>query len=126
MVVIIIAGFMPLSAFSFFKSMLPKKEKDYKKAMDDMGINTEKQVRDVYTPIRYLLPVSFITIICLLGAGLIAFTDSFAGELGDSLILTGAFFGEANTDSTKFGSRNLCFFRKFYLVFVCGHRSIIF
>ena len=98
MVVIIIAGFMPLSAFSFFKSMLPKKEKDYKKAMDDMGINTEKQVRDVYTPIRYLLPVSFITIICLLGAGLIAFTDSFAGELGDSLILTGAFFGEANTD----------------------------
>ena len=83
MVVIIIAGFMPLSAFSFFKSMLPKKEKDYKKAMDDMGINTEKQVRDVYTPIRYLLPVSFITIICLLGAGLIAFTDSFAGELGD-------------------------------------------
>ena len=97
MVVIIIAGFMPLSAFSFFKSMLPKKEQDYKKAMNDMGINTEKQVRDVYTPIRYLLPVSFVTIICLLGAGLIAFSDSFSEELKDSLILTGAFFGDKNT-----------------------------
>jgi len=97
MVVVIIAGFMPLSAFSFFKSMLPKKEQDYKKAMNDMGINTEKQVRDVYTPIRYLLPVSFVTIICLLGAGLIAFNDSFSEELKDSLILTGAFFGDKNT-----------------------------
>ncbi len=98
MMVIIIAGFMPLSAFSFFKSMLPKKERDYQKAMNDMGINTEKRVRDVYTPIRYLLPVSFITLICLLAAGFIAFTNDFVGEIGDSLILTGAFFGDANTD----------------------------
>jgi len=98
MVVIIIAGFMPLSAFSFFKSMLPKKEEEYQKDMNDMGINTQKRVKDVYTPIRYLLPVSFITMICLLAAGFFAFTNSFEGEIGDSLILTGAFFGDANID----------------------------
>ena len=96
MIVIIIAGFMPLSAFSFFKSMLPKKEADYQKAMNDMGINTRKTVKEVYTPVRYLLPVSFITLICLLAAGFFAFTNSFEGDIKDSLILTGAFFGDAN------------------------------
>jgi len=96
MIVIIIAGFMPLSAFSFFRSMLPKKEADYQKAMDDMGINTRKTVKEVYTPIRYVLPVGFITLICLLAAGFFAFTNSFEGDIKDSLILTGAFFGDAN------------------------------
>lgn len=94
LIILIITTFMPLSAISFFKAMLPKKEKDYQKAMHDMGINTSRRVRDYYAPIRYALPVAFVSLICLLAALFFAFNDS--ESISDSIILTGAFFGEAN------------------------------
>ena len=118
MFVLIISGFMPLTAISFFRYMIPKKEKDYDKAMKDMGINTTKKVRDIYTPFRYFLPITFVSGICLLASIYIAFATSFVDNLNDSLFLTGAFFGEENIGlvSTKFIRINLCIFRRFYLV----------
>lgn len=97
LIILIITTFMPLSAVSFFKAMLPKKERDYQKAMDDMGINTSKKVRDFYAPIRYVLPVGFVTLICLLAGIFFAF-NSDVSDINDSIILTGAFFGEGNKD----------------------------
>lgn len=94
MLITIITGFMPLTAISFFRYRVPKKEKDYNKAMRDMGIKTSKKVRDIYSPLRYFLPVTFVTMICLLASTYFAFADSFKDNMTDSLLLTGAFFGE--------------------------------
>lgn len=94
--VLIIAAFMPLSAYSFFKFMIPKKERDYLKSMNDMGIETSKRVRDFYSPSRYFLPVFFVTIICLLAGLYLVFAENVVANKADSLLLTGNYFGTQN------------------------------
>ncbi len=96
LIVLILSGFMPLTAITFFKYMLPKKERDYKKAMDDMGINSSRQVSDSYAPRRYFLPVFFVTLLCLLASIYFTFADTFIESINDSLLLTGSWFGEGN------------------------------
>lgn len=96
MVVAIISLFMPLTAISFFYFMVPKKEKDYSKTMEDMGINTSKKVADVHSFKRYMLPVGFISLICFFASSYFAFANSVVDNLSDSLLLTGAFFGGEN------------------------------
>lgn len=91
--VLIIAAFMPLSAYSFFKFMIPKKEIDYDKSMNDMGIKTSKKVSDFYSPSRYFLPVVFVTLICLLAGISLVLTEQVANSEVKSLLLTGNFVG---------------------------------
>ena len=93
MVVAILSLFMPLTAVSFFYFMIPRKENDYNRAMEDMGIKTDRKVSDVHSFRRYLLPVSFVSLICFFASSYFAYANSFAGEMTDSLLLTGAFFG---------------------------------
>lgn len=92
--VVVVSGFMPFTAMSFFWFMIPQKEKEFTKSIAEMGISTSRTVRDSYSPARYLLPVTFAFLICF---GFIsAFT--FGGsntELGENVILSGAFFGDA-------------------------------
>ncbi|MEM1319175.1 MAG: hypothetical protein AAGG75_02905 [Bacteroidota bacterium] len=91
--ILIIAGFMPLSSISFFRHMMPKKEKEYNKAIKEMGIKTNRTVADTYNYRRYFLPVSFVTLICLLYSTYFTFANTFVADMKDSLLLTGAFFG---------------------------------
>lgn len=76
--------------------MVPRKEKEYNKALDEMGINSSRTVRDSYAPGRYFLPVTFAFLICFMSITYIVFAGRFNGELNDSLLLTGAFFGREN------------------------------
>jgi len=98
MVVLIISLFMPLTAYSFFSFMVPKREADYARAMTDMGIKTKRKIADVHSFRRYLMPVGFVSLICFFASSYFVFADTAVKELKDSLLLTGAFFGgEDNT-----------------------------
>ena len=96
LLILIIAGFMPLSSISFFRHMMPKKVKEYNKSIKEMGIKTNRAVTDTYNYKRYFLPVSFVTLICLLYSAYFTFADTFVSDMKDSLLLTGAFFGSAD------------------------------
>ena len=92
--IFIISVFMPLTAISFFRYMIPKKEKEYQKALDDMKIRSSRKVSDSHSPLRYALPVSFASLICFFAVVYINFADQAAANVKDSLLLTGAYFGE--------------------------------
>ena len=93
--VAIVAGFIPISAISFFSIMVPQKERDFTKSITEMGISTSRTVRDSYAPGKYILPVGFAFLICLVA--IVSFVYGTAGEgIIDSLFLSGAYFGEKN------------------------------
>jgi len=96
-IIFIIGSFMPLAAMTYFKVMLKKKVKEYNKTLAELGINSEKRVEDFYTPSKYILSVSFVTILCLVAITAFSFADVYVGEIKDSLLLTGAFFGNQNS-----------------------------
>lgn len=89
----VITVFMPLSAMTFFFYSLDKKEKDFGKALRDMGIESSRRVRDTYRAGHYLLPVFFVTFICFISMFYILFADKILEVTGDSIILTGPDFG---------------------------------
>ncbi len=97
MIMFIFSVFFPLTAISYFRYMVPKKKKEYQKSLDDMGINSSKKVEDIHSAVRFLLPVSFAFSICFLAIFYIVFADRLISDIGDSVILTGASFGEGNT-----------------------------
>lgn len=95
-IVFLVCGLMPFTAMSFFWVMMPKREKDFSKSLREMGINSSRTVRDTYSPSRYLLPVGFVTVLCILFMTFLIFADNLAGGINDSLLLTSSFFGDAN------------------------------
>lgn len=78
--------------------MVPKKEKEYQKALNDMGINSSRKVTDTLSVVRFILPVGFAFLICSLAIFYIVFADQLIDGIGDSVLLTGASFGEGNKD----------------------------
>lgn len=89
----VITLFMPLSAMTFFFYMLDKKEKDFGKALRDMGIESSRKVSDAYKAGHFILPVLFVTLICFFAMFFNMFADVFIASSNDSLFLTGANFG---------------------------------
>ncbi len=96
-IILIIGSFMPLAVITYFRVFLQKKRKEYNKTLAELGINSEKRIEDYYTPSKYILPVGFVSIICLLAISAFTFADVYAAEIKDSLLLTGTFFGSAKT-----------------------------
>ena len=95
-IIVIIGGFMPLAAMTFLKVMVDNKKVEYKKALDDMNINSSRKVEDAYSASKFFLPVAFATTICLLAISYFVFAEYFVSGINDNLLLTGAFFGEGN------------------------------
>jgi hypothetical protein len=96
LIIIIIGGFMPLTALTFLKVMVDNKKVEYQKALDDMNIHSSRKVEDSYSASKFFLPVLFSTTICLLAISYFTFAEQFASGINDNLLLTGAFFGEGN------------------------------
>jgi len=92
----IVAGFMPLTAMSFFWFMRQKKQLDFEKSLKEMGISSSRRVQDTYSFGNYFLPVLFAFVICILASSAFVFTDTFAGEIKDSLLLAGGAFGKGD------------------------------
>ena len=96
LIVGIVSGFMPLTALSFFWFMRQKKQQDFEKNLREMGISSSRRVQDTYSFSSYFLPVSFAFLICLLASAFFVFTDDFAANLKDSLLLTGNDYGSGD------------------------------
>ena len=93
--IVVISGFMPFTAMSFFLFMIPQKEKDFQKSITEMDISTSRKIRDSYSVAKYLLPVLFAFLICF--GFITAFTfGSSTSNWADSAFLAGSFFGEQN------------------------------
>lgn len=95
-IIIIIGGFMPLTAMTFLKVMIGNKKTEFNNAMSEMSLTTSRRVEDSYSASKFFLPVAFATTICLLAISYFTFAEHFVAEANDSLLLTGAFFGEEN------------------------------
>ena len=124
-VVLIVSGFMPLTAMSFFWFMRSKKQKDFDKSMKEMGISSSRRVKDTYSFSNYFLPVSFSFVICLLASAYFLFADIFSKDLSDSLLLTGALYGggEENAPIVKQSLAVLAF--AFFGSFIWSAQNII-
>ena len=96
LMILIIAGFMPLAAFSYFMFMMDKKEKEYAKATSEMGINSSRKVKDSMGPMKYFFPVSFVTLICLIAITTFMYANQYIDNIDDSLLLTSSYFGDGN------------------------------
>ncbi len=96
LIVLIFSAFMPLSAFTFFLYMKPKKQEDYNKAMREMGINSSRTVDDVHNFHNYFLPVAFTFLICFLASAYFAFNKGSQNQTLESIWLLGGYFGEPN------------------------------
>ena len=96
-IIIIIGSFMPLSVMTYFRVFLRKKQKEYNKTLADLGISSNKRIEDYYSPSKYVLPVSFVSLICLMAITAFTFADTYAADIKDSLLLTGTFFGDGKT-----------------------------
>lgn len=96
-IILVISGFMPITAMSFFIFRLPQKEKDFTKSIKEMGISTSRSIRESYSISKYLLPVTFAFLICL--GFIVAFTfGGNSSDWNDSVFLSGPFFGENNKE----------------------------
>ena len=95
-IIVLIGGFMPITAFSFFRIMMDKKVKVYNKALNEMGIKSSRKVADTYSPSKYVLPVFFVTLICVLAIASIIFEGHFIGASDNSLLLTSGYFANGN------------------------------
>lgn len=97
LIVLIIGGFMPLTAISFLSIMLKKKKREYEKALAEMNISSARKVEHTYSTGKFFLPVLFVTLICGLAISAIVFTNHFAADINDNILLTGAFYGQGKT-----------------------------
>lgn len=97
--VLVVAGFIPATAFSFYQFRLPKKEEEYKEIVNRLGQNDEgnsysaiysPNIKSEYDPKDYIVPVSLATIVCTLCTMVLIMGTNFVKIPGDiSLILMG-------------------------------------
>ena len=90
---IIVSGFIPMTAISFFFFKRKKKQLDFEKNMQEMGITSSRRVQDTYSFGNYFLPVMFAFSIYLIAGSFLLYTDFFAANLQDSLLLAGSDYG---------------------------------
>lgn len=73
--VLIIAGFIPATAFSFYQFRLPKKEAEYEEIVTRLGKNNGKSthvaiyspnIKNEYDPKDYVVPVILATVVCMI------------------------------------------------------------
>jgi hypothetical protein len=75
--VLVLSGFVPATAFSFYQFRLPKKEEEYKEIVKRLGHNGRDSndnpiyspnIKNEYDPKDYIVPVSLATVVCALCA----------------------------------------------------------
>lgn len=94
--ILVICGFIPFTAASFFMVVIPQKEREFKKSITEMGISTSRTIRDSYSISRYIIPVLFAFLIFFGFIVAFAVGGNGGGEFVDNVFLSGPFYGENN------------------------------
>ena len=93
--VVVVSGFIPFTAMSFFMVIIPRKEKEFTKSILEMGISTSRTVRESYSVAQFIFPVLFAFLIFFGFIAAFAFGGS-ESEFKDNIFLSGPFFGVEN------------------------------
>jgi hypothetical protein len=112
-IAVVLSSFMALSAVTFFRFRLKKKERDFERILRIVGLHEDDvavfspTIRNEYSAADYLLPVTFATVVCLAGFGFAVFARELVsihpGER--NLLLTGIYApGGGNLDALRWQS----------------------
>jgi hypothetical protein len=101
-VVAVLSSFMLLSAVSFFRFRLKKKERDFERIMRILGLHEDNAavfsptIKNEYSAADYILPVAFATVVCLAGFGFAFFARELVTVHADkqNLLLSGIFMAQ--------------------------------
>src|SRR4030095_4492637 len=99
--VAVLSSFMLLSAVSFFRFRLKKKERDFERIMRILGLHEDNAavfsptIKNEYSAVDYILPVVFATVVCLAGFGFAFFARELVSVHTDkqNLLLSGIYTG---------------------------------
>ena len=97
--VIVMTSFIPLTAFSFYKFRLKKKEEEYIKVIDYLELKESKAfqtlplLKDEYSATDYILPVLFATVVCLILSTILLLGRELKIAESPSLLLSGVYIG---------------------------------
>ena len=105
-IVAMLSSFMLLSAVSFFRFRLKKKERDFERIMRILGLHEDNAavfsptIKNESSAADYLLPVAFATVVCLAGFGFAFFARELVTVHTDkqNLLLSGIYFGQNEGD----------------------------
>jgi hypothetical protein len=101
-IVFVLSSFMLLSAVSFFRFRLKKKERDFERIMRILGLHEDNAalfsptIKNEYSAVDYILPVAFATVVCLAGFGFAFFARELVSVHTDkqNLLLSGIYTGQ--------------------------------
>lgn len=102
--------FIPLTAFSFYRYRLGRKEEEYDKIISTLKLEetgaslSVPAIKNEYSSVDYVLPVFFSTALCLLGFTALFFGTSF-GLDSKHLLLSGTYSG---LDIEGYQTMSLC------------------
>ncbi len=95
-VVLGLSSFMPFTAVSFFRFRLKQKKDDYQRIVEILELQQESgdnappaTIDTVYYPRGFILPVVFVTVLCLAGFTHLFFGDELLTPVGRNLLLAG-------------------------------------
>ncbi|MDY6981087.1 MAG: hypothetical protein SV201_14520 [Pseudomonadota bacterium] len=116
--VLVIAGFIPATAFSFYQFRLPKKQEEYEEIVSRLGKNNGEgnsstiyspNIKNEYDPKDYVVPVSLATVVCILCAIVVVMGARFVETpegMRISLILMGPAVAEGLEDPQTISQLN--------------------
>ena len=100
--IVFLCSYMPITAYSFWRFRLPKKEEEFKKIIKALKMDESTAFfftptfKDEYSPVDYAIPVVFTTFLVLLGSMVILLGHEFGlGEI-KNLLLAGVKFDDPN------------------------------
>ncbi|MDY6972300.1 MAG: hypothetical protein SV775_08220 [Thermodesulfobacteriota bacterium] len=113
MCILAIASFVPLTAVSFYKYRLRRKEEEYGKLLKALGYDDldgpayAPTVKNEFSASDYVLPVGFATLITFLGGIVLVFGPELANIRQVSLVLDGPQFSSLTDPSDHYRVRCL-------------------
>jgi hypothetical protein len=101
----VLSSFMLLSAVSFFRFRLKKKERDFERIMRILGLHEDNAavltptIKNEYSAADYILPVAFATVVCVAGFGFAFFARELVTvHTEQNLLLSGIYTGQNDVD----------------------------
>ena len=106
-----LASFMPLTAYSFYRFRLPKKEEEFRKIIKALEMDESTaffftpSFKDEYSPLDYAIPVAFSTFLVVLGS--IVILLGLELKIGETPNLLFSAMNFANTDCIEYQTQSL-------------------
>jgi hypothetical protein len=99
---VFLCSYMPLTAYSFWRFRLPKKEEEFKKIIKALEMDESiaffftPSFKDEYSPLDYAIPVAFTTFLVLLGSIVILLGHELKIAETPNLLFSGMKFNDPN------------------------------